>query len=184
MELEEQRQLVEKAKNDMLAFGELYEQYYSPILGYILRRTGRLEIAQDITSEVFYKALNNLHQFRWRDVPFSSWLYRIAGNEVVNYFRNNHNHSSLDNISDSISDPDSTVENEIIEAEAEIKRHEDYLALHESISKLPAKYQEVITLRYFEHKQLREISLIMGKREGTIKSLLHRGIERLRVIMK
>ena len=184
MELEEQRQLVEKAKNDMLAFGELYEQYYSPILGYILRRTGRWEIAQDITSEVFYKALNNLHQFRWRDVPFSSWLYRIAGNEVVNYFRNNHNHSSLDNISDSISDPDSTVENEIIEAEAEIKRHEDYLALHESISKLPAKYQEVITLRYFEHKQLREISLIMGKREGTIKSLLHRGIERLRVIMK
>lgn len=87
MDLDQEKQLVERAKNDTEAFGELYDQYYSQIFGYILRRTASIGIAQDVTSEVFFKVLKNLGQFRWRGTPFSSWLYRIAAHEIANYFR-------------------------------------------------------------------------------------------------
>ncbi len=183
--LEQEKELVERAKNDPEAFGELYDRYYSPIFGYVLRRTADIEIAQDITSEVFFKALKNLRQFRYRGFPFSSWLYRIASNEIANYFRKNkRGQICLDEVSNSISISNPSAETELLEAEAELKRHEDFVLLHQSISKLPVKYQEVITLRFFENKQVKEISEILGKREGTVKSLLHRGLEKLRELME
>ena len=185
MDLEQEKELVEKARNDTEAFGELYDQYYPQIFGYVLRRTASIEIAQDITSEVFFKALKNLGQFRYRGFPFSSWLYRIATNEIANYFRKNKDGKfCLEETSDLISISSSSAETELLEAEAELKRHEDFLILHENLSKLPIKYQEVITLRFFENKQVKEISEILGKREGTVKSLLHRGLEKLRKLME
>ena len=90
----------------------------------------------------------------------------------------------MEEVSDSINLSNASPETELVEAEAELKRHEEFLALHENISKLPVKYQEVITLRFFESKQLKEISEILAKREGTIKSLLHRGLEQLRKLME
>ena len=185
MDLEQEKALVERAKGDTKAFGELYEQYYSRIFGYVLRRTASIEVAQDVTSEVFFKALKNLGQFRWRGVPFSSWLYRIATNEIANYFRKSKPWQfSLEEVSNPISFSNPSTEAELLEAEAELKRHEDFLALHEDISKLPLKYQEVIVLRFFEDKQLKEIGEILGKGEGTVKSLLHRGLEKLRKFME
>ena len=185
MDLEQEKQLVERARSDTEAFGELYDQYYSRILGYVLRRTASIGIAEDVTSNVFFKALKNLGRFRWRDVPFSAWLYRIAAHEIANYFRKNrHGQLSLEEVSDSISISEPSAEVELLEAETELRRHEEYLALHENISKLSIKYQEVITLRFFENKQVREIGEILGKREGTIKSLLHRGLEKLRKLME
>ena len=185
MDLKQEKELVEKAKNDTEAFGKLYDRHYSQIFGYVLRRTASIEIAQDVTSEVFFKALKNLGQFHWRGTPFSSWLYRIAVHEIANYFRKNkHGQFSLEEVSNSISISDPSAETELIEAEAALKRHEDFLILHESISKLSVKYQEVITLRFFENKQVREIGEILGKREGTVKSLLHRGLEKLRELME
>jgi RNA polymerase sigma-70 factor (ECF subfamily) len=89
MNVEQERELVERAKNNTEAFGELYDRYYSQIFGYVLKRTASIEVTQDVTSEVFFKALKNLRQFRWRGVPFSSWLYRIATNEIANYFTKN-----------------------------------------------------------------------------------------------
>lgn len=185
MNLEQEKELVERAKNDIEAFGELYDQYYSKILGYVLRRTASIEIAQDVTSEVFFKALKNLKQFRWHGIPFSSWLYRIATNEIANHFRKNkQEHFYLEEVSNQTSISNPSAETELIEAEAELKRHEEFLAMHENISKLPVKYQEVITLRFFENKQVKEIGEILGKREGTVKSLLHRGLEKLRTLME
>jgi len=185
VDLKEEKELVEKAHRDPDAFGELYDQYYSRIFNYVLRRVANLEIAQDITSEVFFKALKNLGQFHWRNVPFSSWLYRIATNEITDYFRRSkHEMFSLEEIPNSITPSNPSIESEVLEAEEELRRHEDFLLLHESISKLPAKYQEVISLRFFEHKQIREVAEILGKREGTVKSLLHRGLEKLRQLVE
>ena len=185
MDLEQEKELVERTKNNTEAFGKLYDRYYSKIFGYVLRRTASIEIAQDVTSEVFFKALKNLGQFHWRGTPFSSWLYRIASHEIANYFRkSNPRLLSLEEISDSISISNVSAETELIEAEAELKRHEEFLTLHQSISKLSVKYQEVITLRFFENKQIKEIGEILGKREGTIKSLLHRSLEKLRKLME
>jgi len=183
--LEQEKALVRKSQEDIKAFGELYDEHYARIFNYVLRRTASIESAQDITSEVFFKALKNIKRFRWRGIPFSSWLYRIAANEIASYFRN---HGRVEYDPDPVSNPDnmvsSSAEAEIIEAEAELERHEEFLALHKNISRLSVKYQEVITLRFFENKRLKEIGEILGKREGTVKSLLHRSMEKLRNLME
>jgi RNA polymerase sigma-70 factor (ECF subfamily) len=184
IDLSEERELVRQAQKAPDAFARLYDQYYPKIFGYVLRRTANLEAAQDITSETFLKALGKLWQFRWRNVSFSSWLYRIATNEVNQYFRKAEYRKSvsLEELQEqgfellSPHDPES----ELIEAQEKLKRHQDFLEIQERIVQLPAKYQEVITLRFFEKKQIKEIAEILGKREGTIKSLLHRAVEKLR----
>ncbi len=179
MNLKEEKELIKEAKKNPEIFGKLYDQYYSQIFGYVLKRVADLEIAQDITSETFFKALKKLWQFRWRNIPFSSWLYRIANNEIANYFRKNkYKPVSLEKIPEPI-----TVTNpstEILEAEQELKKHQDFLILQEKITQLPVKYQEVITLRFFEKKKIKEIAEILGKKQGTIKSLLHRSLEKLK----
>lgn len=179
MNLEEERKLIQKAKRNPEVFGRLYDQHYPKIFSYVLKRTVNLDIAQDITSETFFKALKKLWQFHWRNIPFSSWLYRIANNEIANYFRKNkHKPVPLETIPEPFSVLNPLTE--VLEAEEELKRHQDFLTLQKTISKLPTKYQEVITLRFFEKKHIKEIAEILGKGEGTIKSLLHRGLEKLR----
>jgi RNA polymerase sigma-70 factor (ECF subfamily) len=184
MDLNEERELVRQAQKSPDAFATLYDQYYPRIFGYVLRRSANLETAQDITSETFLKALGKLWQFQWRNISFSSWLYKIATNEVSQYFRKAEYKKSvsLEELQEqgfellSPHDPES----ELIEAQEKLKQHLDFLEIQERIVRLPAKYQEVIALRFFEKRQIKEIAEILGKREGTIKSLLHRAVEKLR----
>jgi RNA polymerase sigma-70 factor (ECF subfamily) len=186
MDLGEERELVRQAQKAPEAFARLYDHYYPRIFGYVLRRSANLEAAQDITSETFLKALGKLWQFRWRNVSFSSWLYRIATNEVNQYFRKVEYRKSvsLEELQAQGFEPVSPhdPESELMEAQEELKQHQDFLEIQARIVELPAKYQEVITLRFFEKKQIKEIADILGKREGTIKSLLHRAVEKLREI--
>ena len=187
MNLKEEKELVKRAQKDPEVFAKLYDEYYPKIFGYILRRVANLEIAQDITSETFFKVLKKLWQFRWQNISFSAWLYRIANNEIANYYRKNRYLVSLEILRDeqgfepvALHNP----ETEFLEAEEELKRYQDFLKVQEKISQLPIKYQEVITLRFFEKKKIKEISEILGKKEGTIKSLLHRGLEKLKDLME
>lgn len=180
----EERTLVELAKTNPAAFGTLYDKHYSKIFNYIMRRVGDIAIAEDITAATFIKALDRLSTFKWQGVPFSSWLYRIASNEIANYFRDRHTtYASLDQMLaeegfEPVSDLD--IEASIIEAEEEVARHQQYMLVQKLLLTLPAKYQEALALRYFEKKSIEEISIIMGKRPGTIKSILSRGVARLR----
>lgn len=175
------KELVSRAKKDPQAFGQIYDQYYPQIFGYILKRTGNLEAAKDITSETFFKALKKLWQFRWLNVPFSSWLYRIAGNEIINHFRKNGRQTvPLDDIAEPPGSCD--LSEEMMAAEEELQRHKDFLAIQKKITALSVKYQEVITLRFLEKKKIKEIGEILGKKEGTVKSLLNRGLAKLREI--
>jgi len=184
MDLNEERELVRQAQKAPDAFAELYDRYYPGIFGYVLRRTANLETAQDITSETFLKALKKLWQFRWRNVSFSSWLYKIATNEVNQHFRKaGYKKSiSLEELQEQGFEPISPhdPESELIEAQEELRQYQDFLEIQEKVVRLPAKYQEVITLRFFEKKQIKEIAEILGKKEGTIKSLLYRAVEKLR----
>ena len=184
MDLSEEKELVRQAQKAPDAFAKLYDQYYPKIFGYVLRRTANLEAAQDITSETFLKALRKLWQFRWRNISFSSWLYKIATNEINQYFRKAEYKKSvsLEELQEQGFEPISShdPENELIEAQEKLKQHQDFLEIQEKIVRLPAKYQEVIALRFFEQKQIKEIAEILGKKEGTVKSLLHRAVEKLR----
>lgn len=186
MDLNEEKELIKRAQQDLKVFGEIYDQYYPKIFGYIFKRTANLEIAQDITSETFFKALKNVWQFRWRNISFSSWLYKIATNEINQYFRKGkYKFISLDILEKQGFEPISlhNPEVDLIEAQQELQRHQDFLICQRKISQLNIKYQEVIALRFFEKKQIKEIGEILGKSDGTVKSLLHRGLEKLRILM-
>jgi len=184
MDLSEEKELVRQAQKAPDAFAKLYDQYYPKIFGYVLRRTANLEAAQDITSETFFNALRKLWQFRWRNISFSSWLYKIATNEINQYFRKAEykKSASLEELQEQGFEPISShnPESELIEAQEKLEQHQDFLEIQVKIVRLPAKYQEVIALRFFEQKQIKEISEILGEKEGTIKSLLHRAVEKLR----
>ncbi len=166
MELDEEKKLVKRAQKDTKFFSELYEEYYPKIFGYILRRTANLQDAQDVTSETFLKALKGLKRFRWRGISFSAWLYRIATNEVVNYFRKKNNHHkviSSEEVSELVSPHNSPLE-EMIKAEEELEKHKEFLNLHQKISQLPLKYQQVISLRFFEEKKIKEMQPFRDKK--------------------
>jgi len=184
MDLSEEKELIRQAQKAPDAFAKLYDQYYPKIFGYVLRRTVNLEAAQDITSETFFNALKKLWQFRWRNISFSSWLYKIATNEINQYFRKAEYKKSisLEEFQEQGFEPISPndPESKLIEAQEKLKQHQDFLEIQVKIVRLPAKYQEVIALRFFEQKQIKEISEILGKKEGTVKSLLHRAVEKLR----
>ena len=183
MDPNEDRELIARARHDPQLFGEIYEKYYSQIFSYALKRTGDVTVAEDITSETFFRALKKLGQFKGQNTSFSAWLYRIANNEINQYFRRGKSKpGSLDLLMSAGFDmpaPDDLVA-EIEELESQLQRHKEFLAILQELKKLPTKYQEVITLRYFENKKLSEIGEILGKKEGTVKSLLSRGLDLLR----
>ena len=181
---EQEKALVEAAKSDPNAFGELFELHYDKIFRYVLRRTGSVAVTEDIVAETFFKAMNKLWQFQWQGAPFSAWLYRIATNEVNGHFRkNSRSLFSLDDYEDEYKDAldSSDLREEVLEAEREVEQCSAYKEVQETIALLPVRYQEVLTLRFFEEKKVREISVILNKKEGTVKSLLSRGVDQLRV---
>lgn len=184
MDQNKEKDLVERAQKDPQVFGEIFDMYYDSIFGYVLRRVGNVQVSQDITSEVFFKAMNRLWQFKWRDISISAWFYRIATNEISQYFRGNKRmFISLDALFEiggfDVSDEIDIFE-EIISKEREIENKKKWREVQADIKMLSNKYQDVLALRFFENKKICEISEILGKKEGTVKSLLHRGISILR----
>lgn len=182
-ELEAQRRLIERAKLDADAFGEIFDSHYEMIVNYLVRRTGDVALAEDIASEVFVKAMRALPSFEWRGVPISAWLYRIAGNELKMYYRKKRFVSSLEEMREHdgfepISDVDLAAEQQA--AQDEIERNVEFRHAQELIANMPLKYQEVLVLRFGEQKKTREIAQILGKSEGTVKSLLSRAMAKLR----
>jgi RNA polymerase sigma-70 factor (ECF subfamily) len=181
--LEQEKQLVERAQRDPEAFGLLYEQNYDAIFSYILRRTGNVEAAQEIVSETFFIALKSLSKFKWQGVPFSAWLYRIAINEMAGYFRRGRIRTvSLETLQEEGFEPasESDVEREALAGQEELERHLAYQAVRQAVEALPEHYQEVVALRFFAGKQIADIAAVLGKPQGTVKSLLHRGLDKLR----
>lgn len=184
VDLKTEREIIKQAQLDPSCFGEIFDAYYSVILGYALRRVANPVVAQDITAETFYKALTNIHKFKWRGISISHWLYKIATNELRMYFRKSkYLPHSLETMFEQVGfDPidKQNLAEEIIEIQSHLDRHQEYLRAQKLLLTLPLKYQEVIALRFVENKKLSEISRILDKKEGTVKSLLSRGLRLLR----
>jgi len=187
MDLNEEKILIEQAKINPLAFGKLYDEYYPRISNYLLHRMSRAEIALDLTSEVFYKAMTKIHQFTWRNITFSAWLYKIANNEIKMYYRKKESKNlSLENLFElnHFEPPDSVdIEKEYIEVEEQLLRNKKFKEVQKYLLELSSDYQEILVLRFFEDKSLEEICEITEKNLNTVKSLIFRGKEKLRIQM-
>jgi RNA polymerase sigma-70 factor (ECF subfamily) len=181
LDRETEKKFVEEARHNPGAFSKLFEEYYPKILKYTLYRTGNMETARDITSETFFKALKNLWKFRWIGASFSSWLYRIAGNNVIDYFRSRKFAPvSLEAELEKNKMPElssrADLEKEIFEAQEQLDNNRNYTLIKKALLELPVKYQEALVLRFMEGHKIGEISEILGKKAGTVKSLISRGI--------
>lgn len=184
--LNEER-LLKDIKSDPRKFGEIYDAFYSRIFAYVFRRTASYDAAKDIAAETFLKAYTGIGTFKWRNISVVHWLYRIATNELNKYLEASQYHpESLRRIHEEYGvdlTEYATAETERIRIEEELETHREFLRVNESLKNLDAKYQDVISLRFYEQKSIKEIAIILGKREGTVKSLLSRGIDKLKQSM-
>lgn len=184
-ELEER--LIEQCRTERAAFGKVFDLWYKPLFGYILRRTADYDLSKDIAAETFLKAFLKIGSFRYRGVSLSSWLYRIATNELNQYYRSSkYKPQSLQQLLENpqmekLLHQQDDDEREMMERE--LQAFNDFNQVRANLVKLDIKYQEVIALRYFEQKTNSEISAILDKNEGTVKSLLSRGLEKLRNLL-
>jgi RNA polymerase sigma-70 factor, ECF subfamily len=183
--LDEETELVQRAKNDPAAFGELYEAHYRAILNYLYRRTLSIAAAEELTSNTFFKVLRGLPGFQPRpSIRFRAWLYRIATNEAGMYWRSRKGRREMLLPSDENDLPRITfVWPETEPPEIVREKQKQYALVHQALGRLPERYQSALTLRYFEGLGHEEIAEILGKRVGTVKSLVHRGLARLAVIV-
>ena len=170
--------LVERAKQDSQAFGVLYERHVGRIYTYIYYRTGNQQDAEDLTARTFHKALDHIKRYNNRGAPFSAWLYRIAHNLVIDYYRRRGRTTqvSLDDMSILQSKSEST------ENAAERSLAADHLRM--AINQLTEEQAQVITLRFLESMSITEVADNMGKTEGAIKALQYRAVSSLRRIME
>lgn len=175
-------ELLNKIKTNPEHFSELFKLYYKPIFGYIFRRTGNFDDAADIAADTFFKAFKHIDSFSYNGISIKIWLYRIATNETNLYFRHKQKHNSLFERIDFENKTDFNLflQDDKKELELELQKHDQFLEVLKNLKTLSTKYQEVIALRYFEGKQNKEIAEILNINEGTLKSLLSRGLEKLR----
>jgi RNA polymerase sigma-70 factor (ECF subfamily) len=141
------------------------------IYAYAFHRVGDRTAAEDIVSETFHRALENMHSFEWRGVAFSAWLYRIASNVIAARFRREPAFSGEDEL-ENILEPEPGPELVI----ARLERKADLLA---AVRALPDDQQQVILLRFGQELRNKEIARIMQRSEGAVKALLHRALTAL-----
>jgi RNA polymerase sigma-70 factor, ECF subfamily len=169
----EERLLVEAAQKDPAKFGDLYEIHFERVYAFVARRVRDRETAEDLTSEVFHKALANLPSFEFRGAPFGAWLFRIAANAV-----NDQSKRSAREGVKAEEDPADT------ETAKEIEATEDHARLFRLVNELPADQRRVVYERFVEQRSIREIARLLERSEGAVKQLQFRALHNLRTQME
>jgi len=174
--VQEEESLVQRAQNsDAEAFSQLYERYFNKIFRYIALKIGNPAEAEDMAQQVFLKSLQSISSYRWRDVPFSAWLFRIAHNLVVDHLRKKTRQptASLENLPLAAGDDPQELALDNLDNER----------LKVATKQLTQAQQEVISLRFAGELPIAEVARIMGKKPGAIKALQHSAIVALRKLM-
>lgn len=171
--MQDEASLVRRAQQyDQEAFAKLYETYFDKIYRYVMVRIGNTAEAEDMTQQVFINALKSISSFKWRGVPFSAWLFRIAHNQVIDYRRKKSRTITVP-IDDlplaSNDDPQ-----KIAELNIEVER------LAEATKHLTEAQRQVISLRFAAGLPISDVAKTMGKSEGAVKALQHSAIKALR----
>lgn len=175
MDLAREQELIEKAKESIRAFDELYEHYLPKIYGYVLNRTKKKEVAEDVTSQTFMKAMTKIKSFRYRGYSFGAWLYRIAHNNLMDYFRKNS--SRFEPLEEEELESDQ-------KTDKEAEKEERQRIILEALTKLPKQYQEVLSLKFFEEMSNEEIADVLGCKKETLAVKLHRSLKAFRKVLK
>lgn len=155
-------ELVQVARHDPVAFGELYKLYLDPIYGYMRARVGNHEDAADLAEQVFLQAWKALPKYRDRGVPFSAWLFRIARNVATDSHRRARTTVRWESVPERLHPSDSEGPEDVA------LRREGSAQLRDLLAGLPSDKQELISLRFGAGLTLRQIGVVVGKSESTV----------------
>lgn len=174
--MQDEESLVRRAQDgDQEAFARLYEDHFDRIYRYIVIRIGRETEAEDMTQQVFLNAFKALPSFKWKGAPFTSWLFRIAHNQVVDYLRKKAKQATV-RLDESLA----TLVSKDAGPEAIAEHSLDVEQLFLATRRLTEAQREVISLRFTSEFSTAEIAAIMGRSQGAVKALQHSAIVALR----
>jgi RNA polymerase sigma-70 factor (ECF subfamily) len=159
-------------KREPEAWSAVYEEYFPRVFRYIALRVSNRTEAEDLTEQAFLKALESIDSFRWRGVPFPAWLFRIARNLVIDYWRTAKSKTPLPLDESLLNDDADPVA--IAETNLDIKQ------VFQAIGQLTQSQREVIELRFVGGLSVTEVSKLLGKSEGAVKVMQHSALVALR----
>ena len=169
----DEKKLLEQAQQgDAEAFAQIYRQNVQLVFRYIAYRVNDPQLAEDLTGDVFIRALEGLPKYQDRGVPFIAWLYRIAHARVIDHYRRNNRRS-----------PEMELDQQQIPVETDmdatlIRRHAA-AELREGMAQLTDEQQQVLILRFIEGHRIEKVAQLMGKNANAIKALQHRALRSL-----
>ncbi len=173
--MEDERKDISKAKDgEEEAFGRLYDKYMPVIYRFIFLKVGGQKAqAEDICHEVFLSAWQNIGNFRFQGYPFSSWLYRIASNAVIDYYRTRKINVNIDFV------PEEAVVADVSLNE-KFDNQLDLQTIRVCLKKLEPAYQDVLIMKFVEELSNKEISAALQKSEGAVRVIQHRAIKQIK----
>lgn len=166
--MEQERELVLAAQQDPAAFEPLYEQYVAKIYRYLSFKTNSTAEAEDLTSQTFCEALENLSKYQWKGVSFGAWLYRIAYNLLMDHYKK----PGLDSLEENVDDGSDLMD--------EVGTKWSLDRVYDVLKTLPELSQQVVALRVSEGLSHKEIAKILGKSEDNIKVVYSRAVQALK----
>ena len=169
-------ELVQKAQEgNAAAFAGLYEHFFDRIFRYVAFKAGSPVEAEDITGNVFVKMLESIDSFRWQGHPFSSWLFRIAHNMVVDHFRRQARKKTVPlDAAQGVPGTSSADLHRQVEVSMAIQE------VHGAMEGLTSLQREVISLRFAAGLSVSETARAVRKKENAVKALQHAGLKKLR----
>lgn len=173
LEPPDEERIIEDAKKEPAHFKALYEKYFKRIFLFIYHKVESRDEASDLTSQVFLKAMQRLHQYQSRGLPFSSWLYRIAINECTDFFRKNKRSKVVYVEETSFRNLFEEMFPEDISEELEKK-------LHLVLKELSEAELQIIELRFFENMPFKMIAEILETSENNVKTKTYRLLEKMK----
>ena len=166
--------VVEAAKTDPHAFGELYDRYYDRVYRYVYHRLGNETDAEDVTGVVFMKALEGLSSYQSGRSGFAPWLFRISRNAVVDHYRRRKTQYRLDEVEQEADGTD---------PESSVLSSEQREELHSLIPCLSVEQREVVLMRFAADLSYAEIAATLQKNEVAVRMLLHRGLQKMKAAL-
>ena len=174
--LDGEENLIQRAvKGRPSAFGQLYDHYQPMIYRFVFVKVGRREEAEDLTHQVFLSAWQNIRSYEHLGFPFSSWLYQIARNQVIDHYRTRKITVDIESVEADLVSPS--------DAEMLTERKIEREVVERAIRTLKPEYQDIILLRFVEDMSIKEVSLSLQKTEGAVKLMQYRAVKELKKVL-
>lgn len=177
---EKQKKLLTKDKLTKKDFDMLYRTYHDKVYNFTLKRVSDPHTAEDLTGEIFEKIVKSLEDFKWQGITVSAWIFRVARNQVIDFYRKNNKYKgnvSLDEVSNFIESKSESALEMMIDDEVQIN-------LYNAIREFKDQDQYLIYYKYFEQMNNKKIAQIMGMTETNIGTRLHRVRKKLKKYLK